>query len=95
MSASTDPTSIHFLAFVHGMWGSPNHLSVVENTVREEFAQAERDIELVTLRIQTNAESHTYDGLDWGAERAVKEVIQSILKSSWTSNSAECRYTRR
>jgi hypothetical protein len=73
-AATAAPKSIHFLAFVHGMWGSPDHLKTVDDTIQKRFAETEGDTELVTLRIKTNANSHTYDGLDWGAERAVKEV---------------------
>ena len=76
--ASTTPTlipkSVHFLALVHGMWGSPAHLRSVEETILDKFADSKGDTELATLRVQTNADSFTYDGLDWGAERAVKEV---------------------
>ena len=66
------------MALVHGMWGSPEHLSTVEDTIVKKFADAEGDTELVTLRIRTNSDSHTYDGLDWGAERTVKEVNRII-----------------
>lgn len=61
------------------MWGTPDHLISVENVIRERFAEAKGETELVTLRVQTNADSYTYDGLDWGAERAVKEASETIF----------------
>ncbi|KAF8751579.1 lipid particle protein [Rhizoctonia solani] len=57
--------------------GTPEHLARVEETIKEKYADVEGDTEFVSLRIRTNAESHTYDGLDWGAERAVKEYSLS------------------
>jgi hypothetical protein len=73
-AGTSKPRDVHFLACVHGMWGTPDHLLSVENTIREKFPKDEKGTELVTLRLQTNAESYTYDGMDWCAERAVKEV---------------------
>ncbi|KAG8788494.1 hypothetical protein FRC12_014495 [Ceratobasidium sp. 428] len=72
------PREVHFVACVHGMWGVPAHLASVENTIRDKFAEGTEGPELVTLRIQTNADGFTYDGFDWGAERAVKEIYAKI-----------------
>ncbi|CEL61600.1 Putative lipase YOR059C OS=Saccharomyces cerevisiae (strain ATCC 204508 / S288c) GN=YOR059C PE=1 SV=1 [Rhizoctonia solani AG-1 IB] len=72
------PRNVHFLALVHGMWGAPEHLARVEETIKEKFVDVDGDTEFVSLRIRTNAESHTYDGLDWGAERAVKEIYETV-----------------
>jgi hypothetical protein len=82
-AGTSKPRDVHFLACVHGMWGSPAHLLSVERTIIAKFPKNEEGIELATLRVQTNAASFTYDGLDWGAERAVKEVriIRSFLVS--------------
>ncbi|KDN35247.1 hypothetical protein RSAG8_11732, partial [Rhizoctonia solani AG-8 WAC10335] len=77
-STSSQPRNVHFLAVVHGMWGTADHLKKVEESIRGKFADVEGDTELVTLRVRTNSESFTYDGLDWGAERAVKEIYQLI-----------------
>ncbi|CAE6428701.1 unnamed protein product [Rhizoctonia solani] len=77
-SSTIIPRNVHFLALVHGMWGTPEHLARVEETIKEKYADVEGDTEFVSLRIRTNAESHTYDGLDWGAERAVKEIYQTV-----------------
>ncbi|KAH7327625.1 putative serine esterase-domain-containing protein [Rhizoctonia solani] len=77
-SSTVKPRNVHFLALVHGMWGTPEHLSTVEEVIRKQFATVEGDTELVTLRVRTNADSHTYDGLDWGAERAVKEIYEMV-----------------
>ncbi|KAG9080613.1 hypothetical protein FRC06_006356 [Ceratobasidium sp. 370] len=78
MAASKHTRDVHFVACVHGMWGVPAHLSSLENTILEKFAEGKEGPELVTLRIRTNADSFTYDGLDWGAERAVKEIYEKI-----------------
>ncbi|KAG8701587.1 hypothetical protein FRC08_004003 [Ceratobasidium sp. 394] len=77
MAAAKD---VHFVACVHGMWGVPGHLSSVENTILEKFPKGKEGPEVVTLKIRTNADSFTYDGLDWGAERAVKEIYEDVGK---------------
>ncbi|KAF8595042.1 DUF676-domain-containing protein [Ceratobasidium sp. AG-I] len=77
-STSSSPKNVHFLALVHGMWGSPAHLRSVEEMIHGKFADTKGDTEIATLRVQTNADSFTYDGLDWGAERAVKEIYAEV-----------------
>ncbi|KAG8743494.1 hypothetical protein FRC10_011967 [Ceratobasidium sp. 414] len=76
--AASKPRGVHFVACVHGMWGVPAHLSSLEDTIQKAFPEGKEEPELVTLRIRTNADSFTYDGLDWGAERAVKEIYEKI-----------------
>ena len=68
------PKSVHFLACVHGMWGNPSHLAMLQQTIQDKFADVKGQTELATLVLETNSESFTYDGIDWCAERAVKEV---------------------
>ncbi|CAE6470178.1 unnamed protein product [Rhizoctonia solani] len=77
-ASSSQPRNVHFLALVHGMWGNADHLKAVEESILKRFSDVESDTELVTLRVQTNANSHTYDGLDWGAERAINERIEEV-----------------
>ncbi|QRV74389.1 serine esterase [Ceratobasidium sp. AG-Ba] len=69
---------VHLLVCVHGMWGVPDHLLSVQRTIRERFPKTTNGTELSTVLVRTNANSFTYDGLDWGAERAVKEVFQAV-----------------
>lgn len=56
------------------MWGNPSHLGTLEQTIRDKFADSKDETELVPCVLETNSESFTYDGIDWCAERAVKEV---------------------
>ncbi|KAF8595039.1 DUF676-domain-containing protein [Ceratobasidium sp. AG-I] len=78
-SAST-PKDVHFLACVHGMWGNPSHLAVLQQTIKDKFADNTGETELATLVLETNSESFTYDGIDWCAERAVKEIYGMVEK---------------
>ncbi|KAG8978275.1 hypothetical protein FRB90_008513, partial [Tulasnella sp. 427] len=41
-------------------------------------SKAEDGVELDVLVAETNREAHTYDGVDWGAERVVQEVKDRI-----------------
>lgn len=78
--ASSPPSAqVHLLTLVHGMWGEPAHLSRLAEIVRGTHAKSSGDtdsgaIELVVLLAETNRDNHTYDGVDWGAERVVREV---------------------
>ncbi|CAE7229666.1 unnamed protein product [Rhizoctonia solani] len=78
MESSSRLKNVHFLAVVHGMWGTADHLKTVEESIQKKFADIEGNTELVTLRVRTNADSFTYDGLDWGAERAIYQTIEEV-----------------
>ena len=59
------------------MWGNPNHLAELARHAREKFAHegaGEGAVELIVLVAQTNRESATYDGIDWGGERIADEA---------------------
>lgn len=69
---------VHLLACVHGMWGQPSHVTRMAEIMRETHAKAQDGVELDVLVAETNREAHTYDGVDWGAERVVQEVKDRI-----------------
>lgn len=64
---------VHLLTCIHGMWGEPSHVARLGEVMKEAYG-ARIDMELDVLTAETNRDSHTYDGVDWGAERVVKEV---------------------
>ncbi|KAG8730010.1 hypothetical protein FRC11_007535 [Ceratobasidium sp. 423] len=74
ISPSLSPLSLSEPGLVHNARPHGSHSLVI----REKFPVVEGDTELATLRIRTNADSHTYDGLDWGAERAVIGIYEEI-----------------
>ncbi|KAG9045645.1 hypothetical protein FS837_005922 [Tulasnella sp. UAMH 9824] len=78
MADSPAIVEVHLLACVHGMWGQPSHVSRLAEIMRETHAKAEDGVELDVLVAETNREAHTYDGVDWGAERVVQEVKDRI-----------------
>lgn len=70
---------IHLLVAVHGLWGNPSHLKEVARHAIEKFAASgggdkQDDAKLEILVAQTNSETATYDGIDWGGERVADEV---------------------
>lgn len=68
---------VHLLVACHGMWGNPDHLAELARHAREKFAQegtGEEGVEFVVLVAQTNRDSATYDGIDWGGERIADEA---------------------
>ena len=61
------------------MWGNSSHLAEAARRLRERFPKPAEgtessDPEVDVLVCQSNQEDGTYDGIDWGAERAVEEV---------------------
>lgn len=63
------------------MWGNSSHLAEAARLLQEHFPKpvkgtqpSETEVELEVLLCQSNHEEGTYDGIDWGAERAVEEV---------------------
>lgn len=71
------------------MWGNSNHLAEAARFLRTRFPKPEKsdvagssaDPEVEILIVQSNHEEGTYDGVDWGAERAVEEVNSKYLLS--------------
>ncbi|KAL0950171.1 hypothetical protein HGRIS_010164 [Hohenbuehelia grisea] len=79
---SSEPKkSVHLLVLVHGMWGHPGHLSELARIIKERKAEPNEDgVELRVLSAETNRDSSTYDGIDWGGERVADEVMDEIAK---------------
>jgi len=61
------------------MWGSPSHLASASRVIQEVKGGKERLVDagapdLHVLVAVTNADDHTYDGIDNGGERVAEEV---------------------
>ena len=68
-----------FQVLIHGMWGSPSHLGSAARVIQEVKDGKEQLVDagapdLHVLVAVTNADEHTYDGIDNGAERVAQEV---------------------
>ena len=68
-----------FQVLIHGMWGSPSHLASVARVIQEVKGGKEQLVDGVAPNLHvlvavTNAEDHTYDGVDNGGERVAEEV---------------------
>jgi hypothetical protein len=66
------------------MWGNSSHLAEAARHLRERFPKPAEDTissdpEIDILVCQSNHGDGTYDGIDWGAERAVEEVSESFI----------------
>ena len=76
--------NVHLLVLLHGMWGNPNHLAEMAR-IYEELRGQEDSIpgpdgeRLHVIVPETNRESQTYDGIDWGGERVAEEVSLTTL----------------
>ncbi|KAG0646349.1 lipase [Hyphodiscus hymeniophilus] len=66
----------HLCVLVHGLWGNPNHLLQVANTLRAKHPVDSLHI-LVAKR---NSGSFTYDGIELGGERVCQEIEDEVEK---------------
>lgn len=66
----------HLCVLVHGLWGNPNHLKVMAQSLRAKHPEENLHI-LVAKR---NAGSFTYDGIERGGERVCFEIEEEIEK---------------
>lgn len=76
--------TVHLLVLIHGMWGKPDHLAEMRRVFDETYCQSDSKFgpdgeRLHILVAQTNRESSTYDGIDWGGERVAEEVCFSAM----------------
>ncbi|KZT55843.1 DUF676-domain-containing protein [Calocera cornea HHB12733] len=87
---------VHLVLFVHGMWGDPAHLSSMSSRLRRQFPvpsphvnsgddeqqqpSSEQEPVLDILVAKANRGNHTYDGVDWGAERVAGEFLEYVDK---------------
>ncbi|KAF7982576.1 hypothetical protein HWV62_27577 [Athelia sp. TMB] len=66
---------------VEGMWGNSSHLAEAANALQHQFpapAAGSEDPEVEVYLCQSNHEQGTYDGVDWGGERAVDEIDEKV-----------------
>lgn len=77
-SSSSEP--VHLLVLIHGMWGNPTHLAELSRIYQEVLDERHKEGEerVHVLVAETNKETSTYDGVDWGGERVVKEIEKKI-----------------
>ncbi|KAJ3852387.1 DUF676-domain-containing protein [Lentinula lateritia] len=81
---------IHLHVLLHGLGGSTKHLEPAVRVFSARHCQPNSNSELVIesqnqvqlLLIEANQGSRTYDGIDWGAERAAEEIQEAIRKIS-------------
>lgn len=64
----------HLCVLVHGLWGNPNHLEAMAQSLREKHPEENLHI-LVAKR---NSGSFTYDGIELGGERVCQEIEEEI-----------------
>ncbi|KAF7309801.1 DUF676 domain-containing protein [Mycena indigotica] len=75
-SSASLPSECHLIVITHGMWGNPSHVGELARVIKETHPGPE----LHVLRPQSNREENTYDGIDWGGERVVQEIIDEVAE---------------
>ncbi|KAJ3536957.1 hypothetical protein NM688_g6764 [Phlebia brevispora] len=77
--------NVHLLVLLHGMWGNPDHLAEMGRIYEELRGQEDSETGPAGERLhiiipETNRESQTYDGIDWGGERVSQEVLKEVAR---------------
>ncbi|KAJ4305819.1 hypothetical protein N0V90_001351 [Kalmusia sp. IMI 367209] len=70
------------LTFLFRLWGNPQHLDFLRNSLREKHGEDKIHI-LVTKR---NAGSFTYDGIETGGERVANEIEETLQELAQAGN---------
>ncbi|ODQ80826.1 hypothetical protein BABINDRAFT_166404 [Babjeviella inositovora NRRL Y-12698] len=73
---SSGPTPGHLFVLVHGLWGGPKHLLVLEEAIKHSFADS--DEKICTLRPSSFAFFKTYDGVKVCGEKVVRDIFYEV-----------------
>jgi Putative serine esterase (DUF676) len=77
-----DNKQYHLVVICHGLWGSPVHVETIVSLLREKAVSPHSsdndEAELVVVPVSTNEGTHTYDGIDFCAERVVTEIDHQV-----------------
>ncbi|CAK4033492.1 related to lipase serine esterase [Lecanosticta acicola] len=76
MGDHEQPKAEHLAVLIHGLWGNPNHLTYLRDTLRKQYSEDELHI----LVAKSNSDNQTYDGVEVGGERIVNEVEQELSR---------------
>ena len=74
MASLPASTAEHLCVLVHGLWGNPNHLNYLRDTLQAQHPEDRLHI----LGAKSNADGMTYDGIEVGGERIANEIEQKI-----------------
>ncbi|BGP28361.1 hypothetical protein JCM10296v2_000093 [Rhodotorula toruloides] len=83
------PTMIHLCVILHGLWGSPSHVSYLSEslisharstTASESDAGEPTRLEVLVSKANGISAGHLYDGIDVCAERVVEEIDEEVRR---------------
>ncbi|KAI4245607.1 MAG: hypothetical protein L6R40_002408 [Gallowayella cf. fulva] len=78
-SVDPDRKANHLCVLVHGLWGNPNHLDYLAQSLRKKHSEDKLNI----LVAKSNSGTYTYDGIETGGERVtqeIEELLQELTK---------------
>lgn len=67
----------HLFVLVHGLWGSPKHMLVVERALKNSLAEVSNE-RIITLKPSSFRFWKTYDGIERCAERVIADLLYEI-----------------
>ncbi|KII87380.1 hypothetical protein PLICRDRAFT_142622 [Plicaturopsis crispa FD-325 SS-3] len=71
---------VHLHVLLHGLLGDPSNLQEAARVFKERMEKRAEDLPVELLLIESNCDDGSYDGIDWGAERAVEEIDAKIAE---------------
>ncbi|PLW38079.1 hypothetical protein PCASD_11801 [Puccinia coronata f. sp. avenae] len=72
--ADNRASHVHLVVIIHGLWGSPDHVSHLANTLRKVSDRATNATPLSILVPASIQWTNTYDGIDYCAEHVAQEI---------------------
>ncbi|ODV95037.1 hypothetical protein PACTADRAFT_50861, partial [Pachysolen tannophilus NRRL Y-2460] len=66
----------HLFVLIHGLWGGPSHLDVIEHTIKDLLD----DENVYTLKPKSFAYFKSYDGVKVCGQRVIEEIFKKLLE---------------
>ena len=76
--ANSHEKSTHLFVLIHGLWGTPKHMSTIEDFIKESINDEVTKDQIVTLKPSCFGFWKTYDGLELNAKKIIQEMFYEI-----------------
>lgn len=87
---ATSDEPVHLFLFVHGLWGNPNHMLVIEKAVKKAVQPVSPE-RIISIKPSSFRFWKTYDGIQRCAERVVADLLFEIEALKQTN---KCKVTK-
>ncbi|THU89916.1 DUF676-domain-containing protein [Dendrothele bispora CBS 962.96] len=73
---------VHLHVLLHGLWGNTKHFESAARVFNAKHGTRDDESQnrVQLLIVEANEGTKTYDGIEWGAERAAKEIMEAARR---------------